>query len=114
MRNLNIVVITIAGLGFLGFGILLLCWPDMALPGVGIRALGAQAQVEVRAFYGGLEIGLVVGQNVLRKNILPLELIAHPTTREDRHGQIRSPKTSIFHAPQLCHAHEFIATFERF
>ncbi|MEO8001385.1 MAG: DUF4345 family protein [Arenimonas sp.] len=58
MKNLNIIVITIAGLGFLGFGILLLCWPDMALPGVGIQALSSQAQVEVRAMYGGLEIGL--------------------------------------------------------
>jgi len=60
MKNLNIVVITIAGLGFIGFGIILLCWPDMALPGVGIQALSAQAQVEVRAMYGGLELGLGV------------------------------------------------------
>lgn len=58
MKNLNVVVITIAGLGFLGFGIVLLCWPDMALPGLGIQALSEQAQVEVRAMYGGLELGL--------------------------------------------------------
>ena len=58
MKNLNVVVITIAGLGFLGFGIVLLCWPDMALPGLGIQALSDQAQVEVRAMYGGLELGL--------------------------------------------------------
>jgi len=60
MKNLNVVVITIAGLGFLGFGIVLLCWPDMALPGLGIQALGDQAQAEIRAMYGGLEIGLGV------------------------------------------------------
>ena len=60
MKNLNVVVITIAGLGFLGFGIVLLCWPDMALPGLGIKALSDQAQAEIRAMYGGLEIGLGV------------------------------------------------------
>ena len=60
MKNLNVVVITIAGLGFLGFGIVLLCWPDMALPGLGIQALSDQAQAEIRAMYGGLEIGLGV------------------------------------------------------
>ena len=58
MKNLNVVVITIAGLGFLGFGIALLFWPDMALSGTGIQAPSPEAQVEVRAFYGGLEIGL--------------------------------------------------------
>ena len=58
MKNLNIVVITVAGLGFVAFGILFLCWPDMLLPGVGIQALQPQAQVEIRAMYGGLELGL--------------------------------------------------------
>ncbi|MGH8109073.1 MAG: DUF4345 domain-containing protein [Arenimonas sp.] len=58
MRKLNIVVITIAGLGFLAFGILFLCWPDMLLPGVGIQALQPHAQAEIRAMYGGLELGL--------------------------------------------------------
>jgi len=58
MKNLNIVVITLAGLGFIAFGILFLCWPDMLLPGLGIQTLQAQAQVEIRAMYGGLELGL--------------------------------------------------------
>ncbi len=58
MKNLNIVVITIAGLGFVAFGILFLCWPDMLMPGVGIQAIDPQAQVEIRAMYGGLELGL--------------------------------------------------------
>lgn len=58
MKNLDIIVITIAGLGFLAFGILFLCWPDMLMPGVGIQAAAPQAQVEIRAMYGGLELGL--------------------------------------------------------
>lgn len=58
MKNLNVVVITLAGLGFIAFGVLFLCWPDMLLPGVGIQALGPEAQVEIRAMYGGLELGL--------------------------------------------------------
>lgn len=58
MKNFNVLVITLSGLGFLGFGILLLCWPDMALPGLGIQAASDQAEVELRAMYGGLEIGL--------------------------------------------------------
>lgn len=60
MKNLNIVVITVAGLGFIAFGIVFLCWPNMVLPGIGIQALGNQAQVEIRAMYGGLELGLGV------------------------------------------------------
>ena len=58
MKNLNVVVITIAGLGFLGFGIVLLLWPEMGLSGIGIQAKSLEAEVELRAFYGGLEIGL--------------------------------------------------------
>ena len=60
MKNLDVVVITLTGLGFLTFGILFLCWPDMLMPGVGIQAVSAQAQVEIRAMYGGLELGLGV------------------------------------------------------
>lgn len=58
MKNLNVIVITLAGLGFLAFGILLLCWPEMALPDLGILATSDQAEVELRAMYGGLELGL--------------------------------------------------------
>ena len=58
MKNLNVVVITLAGLGFIAFGILFLCWPDMLLPGIGVQALQPEAQVEIRAMYGGLELGL--------------------------------------------------------
>ncbi len=58
MKNLNIVVLTIAGLGFVAFGVIFLCWPDMVMPGGGIQAMQAQAQVEIRAMYGGLELGI--------------------------------------------------------
>jgi len=60
MKNLNIVVLTIAGLGFVAFGVIFLCWPDMVMPGVGIQAMQPQAHVEIRAMYGGLELGLGV------------------------------------------------------
>lgn len=58
MKKLNIVVITLAGLGFVAFGILFLCWPDMLMPGLGIHAVAPESQVEIRAMYGGLELGL--------------------------------------------------------
>ena len=58
MKNLTIVILTIAGLGFVAFGVIFLCWPDMVLPGVGIQAMQPQAQAEIRAMYGGLELGL--------------------------------------------------------
>jgi hypothetical protein len=58
MKILNTLVLVIAGLGFLGFGIAFLCWPDALLTGIGIQATSAQASVEIRAMYGGLELGL--------------------------------------------------------
>jgi hypothetical protein len=58
MKTLNSIVITIAGLGFVGFGIVFLCWPEVMLPGVGILTPDLQSQIEIRAMYGGLELGL--------------------------------------------------------
>jgi len=58
MKNLNVAIITIAGLGFIAFGIVFLCWPDMVMPSMGIQTLGNQARVEIQAMYGGLELGL--------------------------------------------------------
>ena len=52
-----------------------------------------------RALDGGLEIGLVVGRDLLRRHVLPFELVAHSAAGNDRHGQLRAPKTTIFHAP---------------
>ena len=58
MKTLNSIVITIAGLGFVGFGVVFLCWPEVMLPGLGILTPDLQSQIEIRAMYGGLELGL--------------------------------------------------------
>lgn len=58
MKTLNSIVISIAGLGFVGFGIIFLCWPEVMLPGIGIVTPDLQSQIEIRAMYGGLELGL--------------------------------------------------------
>jgi cytochrome c biogenesis protein CcdA len=58
MKYLNSIVIAIAGLGFVGFGASCLFWPDAVLSGVGIVTTSTEAQVEIRAMYGGLELGL--------------------------------------------------------
>lgn len=58
MKTLNTIVITIAGLGFVGFGIVFLCWPEVMLPSIGIVTPDPQSQIEIRAMYGGLELGL--------------------------------------------------------
>ena len=58
MKTLNSIVISIAGLGFVGFGIIFLCWPEVMLPGIGIVTSDLQSQIEIRAMYGGLELGL--------------------------------------------------------
>lgn len=48
----------IAGLGFLGFGLACLIAPAQTLGAAGVHASGALATIELRAFYGGLELGL--------------------------------------------------------
>lgn len=48
----------VAGLGFLGFGLAFLLAPLETLAAAGIEVQGALAVVELRAFYGGLELGL--------------------------------------------------------
>jgi len=48
----------IAGLCFLGFGVAFLIAPLDTLGATGIRLEGALAAAELRAFYGGLEVGL--------------------------------------------------------
>ncbi|HET6604823.1 MAG TPA: DUF4345 family protein [Xanthomonadaceae bacterium] len=55
---LPIATLWIAGLGFLGFGIALLVAPLPVMDWVGLQVSGAGADIEIRAFYGGLEIGL--------------------------------------------------------
>lgn len=50
-------VLILAGLGFLGFGAAILVAPAAVLGSVGIGGTAA-GLVELRAFYGGLELGL--------------------------------------------------------
>lgn len=50
-------VLVLAGLGFLGFGLAIVAAPAAVLGGVGISGTAAGV-VELRAFYGGLELGL--------------------------------------------------------
>lgn len=50
-------VLVLAVLAFAGFGIMLLIWPER-LAGVGLQVDTALARIEVRGFYGGLELGI--------------------------------------------------------
>jgi hypothetical protein len=58
MNLLARVTLWLAGLGFLGFGVSILVAPQAVLAGAAIEVGNAAALVELRAFYGGLEIGL--------------------------------------------------------
>ena len=60
METYRILVLALAGLGFLGFGGWFLVDPIAPLAAIGITATGAPAATEFRAFYGGLEVGLAV------------------------------------------------------
>lgn len=51
------VVLGLSSLVWSGFGVLLAIWPAR-LGGVGLRVDSALARVEVRGFYGGLELGI--------------------------------------------------------
>jgi hypothetical protein len=42
-------------------------------------------------------IGLVFDGYLSRRDILPLELVAHAPAGKDRHGQVRPAKASVFH-----------------
>jgi hypothetical protein len=58
MNRFPTFVVWLAGLGFLGFGLWLLAEPVAPLAGLGIVAESAPARIELRTFYGGLEVGL--------------------------------------------------------
>ena len=58
MKTLSVWLLVLAGLGFLAFGLWLAVDPIGGLAAVGIAAVNAAGQIELRAFYGGLEIGL--------------------------------------------------------
>jgi len=54
------VLLWLAGLGFIGFGVAFLIDPLGTLAAVGIVIDGKLAATEFRAFYGGVEVGLGV------------------------------------------------------
>ena len=58
MKNLTLGVLTLAGLGFFGFGLWLVIDPVGGLAGVDIAGTSPAGVIELRAFYGGLELGL--------------------------------------------------------
>jgi len=51
-------LVVLSGMGFLGYGIAFLIAPEATLAGAGLQLSGTGAAVELRAFYGGLELGL--------------------------------------------------------
>lgn len=58
MHAFSKLLVGLAGLGFLGYGIAFLIAPEATLAGAGLHLTGTGAVVELRAFYGGLELGL--------------------------------------------------------
>ena len=58
MKAFPTLVLALCALGFLAFGLWLLLDPVGALGKIGIQASSATGLVELRAFYGGMEIGL--------------------------------------------------------
>ncbi|MEO8160882.1 MAG: DUF4345 family protein [Arenimonas sp.] len=59
MKTFPIVVLALCAVGFLGFGLWLLVDPG-ALGKIGIVSTSSTGQIELRAFYGGMEIGLAI------------------------------------------------------
>jgi hypothetical protein len=58
MKSFPIVVLALCAVGFLGFGLWLLADPVGALAKIGIATSSKTGEIELRAFYGGMEIGL--------------------------------------------------------
>ena len=58
MKHFPTLVLALAALAFLGFGLWLLADPGGALGRIGIQAHSITGLVELRAFYGGMEVGL--------------------------------------------------------
>lgn len=54
------VTLWLSGLGFIGFGLAFMLDPLGAFASIGIELQGALAAAELRAFYGGFEIGVGV------------------------------------------------------
>jgi hypothetical protein len=58
MRIATLLLLWLAGLGFLGFGLAFLVDPRGTLALAGVATEGAIAATELRAFYGGAELAL--------------------------------------------------------
>jgi len=58
MNRFPVTVLVLAGLGFLAFGLWLVADPIGGLAGVDIAGTTPAGVIELRAFYGGLEVGL--------------------------------------------------------
>jgi len=58
MKLFPVLVIALCALGFLAFGLWLFADPVGALSKVGIASTSATGTIELRAFYGGMELGL--------------------------------------------------------
>ncbi len=56
--RLDIVALTLCGVGYLAFGLVMFIAPQATLASVGIAIADGVATTEMRAFYGGLELGL--------------------------------------------------------
>ena len=59
MKSADQILIIVAALIFTGFGVWFLIKPD-ALSGVGIELTGSEARTDIRATYGGFELGVAV------------------------------------------------------
>jgi hypothetical protein len=57
MKSFPLVVLALCALGFFAFGLWLFADPGALVP-IGIHASSGIAQAELRAFYGGMELGL--------------------------------------------------------
>lgn len=60
MKTFPVIVLALAALGFFGFGLWLVIDPIKGLGAVHIAPTHPAGAIEMRAFYGGMEIGLGV------------------------------------------------------
>lgn len=58
MKTFSTVLLILAGVGFAAFGVWLIVDPAGGLATVGIAAVNPAGLIELRALYGGLELGL--------------------------------------------------------
>jgi hypothetical protein len=56
--RLDVLALLLGGLGFVAFGCLMLVQPQMVMASIGLTLPDGVPTTEIRAFYGGLELGL--------------------------------------------------------